>query len=94
MEKMTEYKRFKLGDFDSVCEMLELLNTQRLVVSDMEKENQELKKENEQLKKELFQSEKEYLYEAYAGNSVRRDNKIKALEDEFNERFGDDWRND
>ena len=40
---MTEQERFKLGDFDSVCEMLELLNTQRLVISDMEKENEELK---------------------------------------------------
>lgn len=46
---MTEYERFELGDFDSVCEMLELLNTQRLVVSDMEKENEELKKENKTL---------------------------------------------
>lgn len=55
-------------------------------------ERDNLKEENKQLKKELFQSEKEYLYEAYADNSVRRDNKIKALEDEFNERFGDDWR--
>ena len=46
---MTEYERFELGDFDSVFEMLELLNTQRLVVSDMEKENEELKKENKTL---------------------------------------------
>lgn len=49
---MTENKRFELGDFDSVCEMLELLNTQRLVVSDMEKENEELKQENKTLKEE------------------------------------------
>ena len=51
---MTEQERFKLGDFDSVCEMLELLNTQRLVISDIEKENEELKKENEQLQKYVY----------------------------------------
>lgn len=49
---MTENKRFNLDNFDSTREMLELLDTQRLIISDMEKENEELKKENERLKRE------------------------------------------
>lgn len=52
---MPEYKRFKLDNFDSTREMLELLDTQRLIISDMEKENEELKKENEELKERVKQ---------------------------------------
>lgn len=52
---MTEYKRFKLDNFDSMREMLELLDTQRLIISDMEKENEELKKENKELKERIQQ---------------------------------------
>lgn len=79
-EEKVEYDGYDVfADSLTPHEVLDLLN-----------ENEVLKEENEQLKKELFQSEKECIYEAYADNSVRRDNKIKALEDEFNERFGDD----
>ena len=52
-------------------------------------ENKQLKKENEQLKKELFESEKDYLIENYSDNPTRRDEKIRALTEEFKERFGD-----
>ena len=48
-----------------------------------------LKMENEQLKKELFESEKDYLIENYSDNPIRRDEKIRALTEEFKERFGD-----
>ena len=48
-----------------------------------------LEKENEQLKKELFESEKDYLIENYSDNPTRRDEKIRALTEEFKERFGD-----
>lgn len=48
-----------------------------------------LKKENEQLKQELFESEKDYLIENYSDNPTRRDEKIRALTEEFKERFGD-----
>lgn len=48
-----------------------------------------LKMENEQLKKELFESEKDYLIENYSDNPTRRDEKIRALTEEFKERFGD-----
>ena len=48
-----------------------------------------LEKENEQLKKELFESEKGYLIENYSDNPTRRDEKIRALTEEFKERFGD-----
>ena len=51
--------------------------------------NEKLKKENEQLKKELFESEKDYLIENYSDNPTRRDEKIRALTEEFKERFGD-----
>ena len=44
--------------------------------------------ENEQLKKELFESEVEYINSNYADNSVRRDQKINSLKEEFEERFG------
>ena len=46
---MPEYKRFKLDNFDSTREMLELLDTQRLIISDMEKENEQLKQQNTEL---------------------------------------------
>lgn len=36
-------KRFKLDDFDSEVEMWELMNTQAEVISDLEKENEQLK---------------------------------------------------
>ena len=38
-------KRFKLDDFDSEVEMWELMNTQAEIISDLEKENEQLKKE-------------------------------------------------
>ena len=38
---MTE-KRFKLDDFDSEVEMLELINTQSETISDLEKENEQI----------------------------------------------------
>ena len=48
----------------------------------------DLLNENEQLKKELFESEVEYINSNYADNSVRRDQKINSLKEEFEERFG------
>ena len=42
-------KRFKLDDFDSEVEMWELLNIQAEVISDLEKENEQLRKENKLL---------------------------------------------
>ena len=36
-------KRFKLDDFDSEVEMWELMNTQAEIISDLEKENEQLK---------------------------------------------------
>ena len=41
---MTE-KPFKLDDFDSEVEMWELLNTQREIIIDLEKENKQLREE-------------------------------------------------
>ena len=55
----------------------------------LERENAQLIQENEQLKKELFESEKDYLIENYSDNPTRRDEKIRALTEEFKERFGD-----
>lgn len=92
---MTENKRFEItykgkeATQEQVHELIQKLYEENV---DLRKMSNNLFKENKELKQELFQSEKEYLYEAYAGNSVRRDNKIKALEDEFNERFGENWR--
>lgn len=48
-----------------------------------------LEKENEELKKELFESEKEYIIETYSDNSVRRNDKLQSLKEEFKERFGE-----
>lgn len=47
--------------------------------------NTQLEKENEELKKELFETRKDYILETYADNPVRRDEKLKALEKEFEE---------
>jgi hypothetical protein len=41
--KITENKRFVLTDFDTELEMLELLNTQAEVISDLSEQNEELK---------------------------------------------------
>jgi hypothetical protein len=40
---MNENKRFTLTDFDTELEMLELLNTQAEVISDLSEQNEELK---------------------------------------------------
>ena len=44
-----------------------------------------LNDENEQLKKELFETMKDYILETYADNTIRRDEKLKALEKELEE---------
>ena len=44
-------KRFKLDDFDSEVEMWELLNIQAEVISDLEKENENLDYKINNLKK-------------------------------------------
>lgn len=46
---MTENKRFNLDNFDSTREILELLDTQGLIISDMEKEIEELRERVKQL---------------------------------------------
>jgi hypothetical protein len=43
-------KRFKLDDFDSEVEMWELLNIQAEVISDLEKENEQLKSTMKEVK--------------------------------------------
>ena len=44
-------KRFKLDDFDSEVEMWELMNIQAEIISDLEKENEQLKKDLKDCKK-------------------------------------------
>lgn len=49
--------RFKLDDFDSEVEMWELMNTQAEIISDLEKENEQLKSENNMLKHTIGRNE-------------------------------------
>lgn len=55
----TESKPFKLDDFDSEVEMWELLNTQREVILDLEKKNEQLKLENGEMEDYLGRLEEE-----------------------------------
>lgn len=55
-------KRFELDDFDSEVEMLELLNTQAEVISDLEEENSNLKIQVKQLNKKLNHLKNSIMY--------------------------------
>lgn len=56
----------------------------------LEKENDELKKENNNLKKALWEAEENYLYEAYYDNSVRREDKLQNLKEDFKRGYWND----
>ena len=53
-------------------------------------ENEELKKENNNLKKTLWEAEENYLYVAYYDNSVRRDDKLENLKEDFKRGYWND----
>ena len=47
---MTENKRFKLDDFDSEVEMLDLINTQSETISNLKKKNEQIIRKKERYK--------------------------------------------
>ena len=68
--------------YDYMEDIVDILNVQ-------EERIRELETENKQLIKEWFESEKDYIIESYHDNTIRRDEKIHFLKEEFKARFGD-----
>jgi hypothetical protein len=87
---MTE-KRFEvvMNEFDEVEYIMDKVAMEDRDFAEFIDFVEDICNENEQLKKELFESEKDYIMETYSDNSVRRDEKIQSLKEEFKARFGD-----
>ena len=85
---------------DETVDLLNQLNDENNQLKQGLKDDSELigqlQKENKQLLKELYESERDYFTETYHDNPVRAEGKIKGLDEDFRERFGENewWKND
>ena len=71
----------------SIDETVEHMNMYYQKYTALKEENEQLKKENSNLKKALWEAEENYLYETYPDNSIRRDDKLKGLKEDFKRRY-------